>query len=294
MKIGDFEIREPLPDLREPHVLASLRPWVDVNNVGTMTLDALEAQLGAREIGGLAEPGFFYDFTRYRPVTYFEGNERRVRLPNCRAAFARREGGKDLFFLRLLEPHAHGERFVESLLKLLAALGARRWVLLGSMYDAVPHTRPLIVNGRGTGADAEKDLKKAGVLESRYEGPTTVLSLVPELGRKTGLDSLTLIVSLPQYVNVEEDYLGKVRLLEVLNVIYDIPIAKEDFEKAGRQRSLLNQKIEANPELKKALGHLENIYGLRMTRKDGEQVPGLSSEMEQIFWDSDGKDSGKA
>jgi hypothetical protein len=31
-----------------------------------------------------------------------------------------------------------------------------------------------------------------------------------------------------------------------------------------------------------------------MTRKNGEQIPGLSSEMEQIFWDSDGKDSGKA
>jgi len=95
-------------------------------------------------------------------------------------------------------------------------------------------------------------------------------------------------------VNVEEDYLGKVRLLEVLNTIYGIPIEKEDFEKAGRQRSLLNQKIEASPELKKALGHLENLYNLRMTRKDGEQIPGLSSEMEQIFWDSDGKDSGKA
>jgi hypothetical protein len=108
------------------------------------------------------------------------------------------------------------------------------------------------------------------------------------------MESLTLIVSLPQYVNVEEDYLGKVRLLEVLNVIYGIPIDREDFEKAGRQRSLLNQKIETNPELKKALGHLENIYSLRMTRKDGEQLPGLSSEMEQIFWDSDGKDSGKA
>jgi len=68
MKIGAFEIREPLPQLREPHVLASLRPWVDVNNVGTLTLDGLEARFGARELGHLAEPGLFYDFTRYRPM----------------------------------------------------------------------------------------------------------------------------------------------------------------------------------------------------------------------------------
>ena len=294
MKIGAFEIREPLPQLREPHVLASLRPWVDVNNVGTLTLDGLEARFGARELGHLAEPGLFYDFTRYRPMLYYEGGERRVRIPNCRVSYVERGGGNDFIFLRMMEPQAFGERFIDSVLKLMTSFQARRYILLGSMYDAVPHTRPLIVNGRAAGARAEQDLKKAGVHESHYEGPTTIASLIPQQGFEMGIESLTLIVSLPQYVNVEEDYLGKVRLLEVLNTIYGIPIENEDFEKAGRQRSLLNQKIEASPELKKALGHLENLYNLRMTRKDGEQIPGLSSEMEQIFWDSDGKDSGKA
>ena len=294
MRIGAFEIREPIPELREPHVFASLRPWVDVNNVGTMTLDGLEVQFGGKELGQLVKPGVFYDFTRYRPTLYYEGGERRIRIPNSRVSYAKREEGNDFLFLRLLEPQALGERFVDSVLKLMAVFQAKRYTLLGSMYDAVPHTRPLIVNGRASGAQAEMDLKKAGVHESHYEGPTTITSLIPYRGSGVGMESLTLIVSLPQYVNVEEDYLGKVRLLEVLNVIYGIPIDREDFEKAGRQRSLLNQKIETNPELKKALGHLENIYSLRMTRKDGEQLPGLSSEMEQIFWDSDGKDSGKA
>jgi predicted ATP-grasp superfamily ATP-dependent carboligase len=294
MRIGAFEIQEPLPELNEPHVLACLRPWVDVNNVGTMTLDGLEARFGARELGRLAEPGLFYDFTRYRPMLYNEGGQRRLRIPNSRVAYAQREGGNDFIFLRLMEPHALGERFVDSVLKLLTTFQAKRYILLGSMYDAVPHTRPLIVNGRASGTDSEQDLKKAGVLVSHYEGPTTITSLIPQQGVEMGIESLTLIVSLPQYVNVEEDYLGKVRLLEVLNTIYGIPIDQDEFEKAGRQRSLLNQKIEANPELKKALGHLENIYNLRMSRKEGDPIPGLSSEMEQIFWDSDGKDSGKA
>ncbi len=294
IRIGAFEMQEPVPELRDPHVFASLRPWVDVNNVGTLTLDGLEAQFGARELARLAEPGLFYDFTRYRPMLYLEGGERRVRIPTSRVSYAKREGGNDFIFLRLMEPHALGERFVDSVLKLMTTFQAKRYILLGSMYDAVPHTRPLIVNGRATGTQAEKDLKKAGVLESHYEGPTTITYLIPQQGSAMGIESLTLIVSLPQYVNVEEDYLGKVRLLEVLNIIYGIPIDKEDFEKAGRQRNLLNQKIETNPEMKKALGHLENIYNLRVTRKNGEPLPGLSSEMEQIFWDSDGKDSGKA
>jgi len=28
MRIGDFEFSEPLPELKDPHVLAVLRPWI--------------------------------------------------------------------------------------------------------------------------------------------------------------------------------------------------------------------------------------------------------------------------
>ena len=66
MRIGAFEIDEPLPELREPHALVTLRPWVDVGRVGRQTLIRLERHLDAQEIGKLARPGNFYDFTRYR------------------------------------------------------------------------------------------------------------------------------------------------------------------------------------------------------------------------------------
>jgi hypothetical protein len=82
--------------------------------------------------------------------------------------------------------------------------------------------------------------------------------------------------------------------MEILNLLYDIPIDKKDFEKAARQRSLINQKVEANPELKKILPHLEAIYGGRVGKKEGEGLRGLSLEMEEIFWETDEKDFGKA
>jgi hypothetical protein len=294
MRIGAFEIREPLPELKDPHALAILRPWVDVNNVGTMTFDGLESQLEAKDLGQLARPGIFYDFTRYRPVLYFAEGERQIKIPNATLSFAKRNEGRDLILLRLLEPQAMGEAFVDSVLKVLKTFGVKRYCLLGSMYDAVPHTRPLIVSGRATGPQAEQDLKKCGGQPSSYEGPTTITYLIAHKAPEAGMDTLTLIVSLPQYVNVDEDFLGKVRLMEILNVLYDIPIDKKDFEKAARQRGWINQRVEANPELKKALPQLENIYSLRTAKKNGEKMPGLSSEMEEIFWDSDGKDFGKA
>lgn len=294
MRIGAFELNEPIPELKEPHVLAILRPWIDVNNVGSLTLDGLEAQFGARELAKLAKPGNFFDFTRYRPTTYMEGDIRRLKIPNTVFSYVRREKGNDFILLRMLEPHSLSEVYVNSVSQLLLALRAKRYCLLGSMYDVVPHTKPLLVSGRATGKGAEKDLKKAGVQNSNYQGATTILNLIVQKAQEAGIETATFIVSLPQYVNVDDDYLGKVRLMEILNLLYDIPIDKKDFEKAARQRSLISQKVETTPELKKVLPHLEGIYATRVSKKEGERVVGLSPEMEEIFWETDEKDFGKA
>ena len=64
MRIGAFEINEPVPELRDPHVFAMVRPWVDVGSVGTLTLNRLERYLGSKELGKLHRPGVFFDFTR--------------------------------------------------------------------------------------------------------------------------------------------------------------------------------------------------------------------------------------
>jgi len=294
MRIGAFEVNEPIPELREPHVLASLRPWIDVNNVASLILDGLETQFGAKELARLARPGNFFDFTRYRPTLYFDGGIRRVKIPNTVLSYAKREKGNDFLFLRLLEPHSLAEVYVDSVLHLLRALKVKRYCLLGSMYDAVPHTKPLIVSGRAAGRGAEQDLKKAGVHPSNYQGPTTITYLIAQRAPELGMETILFVVSLPQYVSVDEDYLGKVRLMEILNLLYDIPIDQKDFERAARQRSLINQKVETTPELKKVLPHLESIYGLRTARKQVDGLPGLSPEIEEIFWETNGKDFGKA
>lgn len=294
MKIGAFEVNEPVPELKDPHVLAVLNPWIDVNNVGSLTLEGLEAQFKAKELAKLAKPGNFYDFTRYRPTVYLEGAARRLKIPNTTLTYADREKGNDFLFLRMLEPHSLGEDYADSVLKLFRVLKVKRYCLLGSMYDAVPHTRPLLISGRATGRMAEQDLKRAGVQPSQYQGPTTITYLIAQEAPELGIETMTFIVSLPQYVNVEEDYLGKVRLLEILNLLYDIPIDKKDFEKAARQRNLINQKVETTQELKKILPHLEAIYGARVAKKEGEGMPKLSPEMEEIFWETDEKDFGKA
>ncbi len=294
MRIGAFEVKEPIPQLNDPYLFAILRPWIDVNNVGTLVLNELETQYGAKELARLAKPGHFFDFTRYRPTLYYEGAIRRVSVPNMTLRYAKREGGNDLLFLHLLEPHALSEVYVDSVLRLLKTLKVKKYILLGSMYDAVPHTRPLIVSGGAIGRETQQDLKKSEAQLSHYQGPTSVTTLIIQRAPESGIETIWFIVSLPQYVVLEEDYLGKMRLMEILNLLYNIPIDKKDFEKATEQRNIISQEVEKTPELKNILPQLETFYEVRMKREEGEKGPKLSPELEEILWKITGKDFGKA
>ena len=162
MLTGHFSLQDPLPELRDPHVLAVLRPWIDVGNVGTLSLDRVERHLRAEELGRLEKPGRFYDFTRYRPRSYIDQGKRGYSIPSTIFRYAVREEPPDLVFAHLLEPHVYGEDYTDSVVEVLKLLGAKRYALIGAMYDMVPHTRRLLVSGASDQGGAEEENRIVG------------------------------------------------------------------------------------------------------------------------------------
>ncbi|MEE8471518.1 MAG: PAC2 family protein, partial [Dehalococcoidia bacterium] len=75
--------------------MATIRPWIDVGNVGTLTLSCLESHLNAVELARLARPGNFFDFTRYRPTLCLKEGRREVDVPNTTITYAKREKDHD-------------------------------------------------------------------------------------------------------------------------------------------------------------------------------------------------------
>ena len=294
MRIGAFELTDPVPVLNGPYVFATLRPWIDVNNVGTMVIREITRQFDAFVLGRIAKPGWFYDFTRYRPVITIEGGINDMEVPNTTVHYARREGQNDIVLLDLLEPHANAHLYVDSVMKLLARLGASKYILLGSMYDVVPHTRPLLVSGYAMGERAMQDVRMAGAMPISYRGPSTYANLITKRAFEAGIDAAVFIVSLPQYVVMEEDYLGKVRLMEVLNTLYNIPIDKEEFDKALRQRQVITERLKGSPEVMNIMSELEDNYDMRVRSMEKEGIFQLGSDMEDMFWKSLGGNIGKA
>lgn len=270
MRIGDFEIPGDVPEFKDPHVLAVLRPWIDVGNVGTLSLERLERHLQAKELGRLARPGRFYDFTRYRPRSYIEHGKRGYSIPSTVVRYAIRDEAPDLIFLHLLEPHCYGEDYTDSVIELLKFVGASRYSLIGAMYDMVPHTRRLLVTGGSSQGQAEEEYRLVGARPSNYEGPTTITYLISQQAEALGIDTRTFVVHLPQYFQVDEDFTGTARLMEVLCSLYDLPERLEEPERGQQQYETLQNIVTGTPEVSSLLQRLEERY-------DRENNEGTSS-----------------
>ena len=270
MRIGDFEIPGDVPEFKAPHVLAVLRPWIDVGNVGTLSLERLERHLQAKELGRLARPGRFYDFTRSRPRSYIEHGKRGYSIPSTVVRYAIRDEAPDLIFLHLLEPHCYGEDYTDSVIELLKFVGASRYSLIGAMYDMVPHTRRLLVTGGSSQGQAEEEYRLVGARPSNYEGPTTITYLISQQAEALGIDTRTFVVHLPQYFQVDEDFTGTARLMEVLCSLYDLPERLEEPERGQQQYETLQNIVTGTPEVSSLLQRLEERY-------DRENNEGTSS-----------------
>jgi hypothetical protein len=275
MRIGDFEIPGDVPEFKDPHVLAVLRPWIDVGNVGTLSLERLERHLQAKELGRLARPGRFYDFTRYRPRSYIEHGKRGYSIPSTVVRYAIRDEAPDLIFLHLLEPHCYGEDYTDSVIELLKFVGASRYSLIGAMYDMVPHTRRLLVTGGSSQGQAEEEYRLVGARPSNYEGPTTITYLISQQAEALGIDTRTFVVHLPQYFQVDEDFTGTARLMEVLCSLYDLPERLEEPERGLQQYETLQNIVTDTSEVSSLLQRLEERYD----RENNEGTPSTTVEL---------------
>lgn len=294
MRIGNFQTIDIDEPLKDPVVIATLWPWIDVNSVGTLVLREIRKRYSATEIGRLATPGIFYDFTRYRPQIELEEEIKGMSVPNTTVYLARREDKPDLILLRMREPHCHAELFVRSVLKLLYQFKVKTYILIGSMYDAVPHTKPLIVSGYGMGRNAKETVKRNGVLPITYRGPSSIVNMITKEAYESGIETMVFIVSIPQYVILEEDHEGKLRLIELLNRILDIPVDEDDYIRVLDQKNIISQNLERSPEIRAIIPQLERMYDMRVKVVEKEGTLELSPEMEELLWKTIGKDLGRA
>lgn len=285
MRIGAFEITEPVPELFEPHALVIVPVWMDAGLSASMTMSLLGQTFDTQDLAKLSRPGEFFDFTRLRPTLSRRGDRNEVTLPNVTITHGTRPGGSDFILLRLPEPNSLAEVYVDSIVDLLKTFRVKRYGLLGSVYDMMPYTRPLLVTGSGSSEGLNNALSDAGVTPNDYQGPTTVLYLVGQQMLQMGVETFNVVVHLPGYQTPENDYRGENKLMEVIGSIYGLPVPPEIAEKAKEQADQFNATAEQfllqQPQLRVLLKQLEDNYDARVT--DKREDIHLSPEVEKFL-----------
>ena len=261
MKIGEFEVPEPVPELRDVVAIAMLRPWIDVGRVGTLSLTKIERHLNAKELGRLARPGDFFDFTRYRPRMRVVNGQRVLTTPNCIVHYAHDDStDRDYMFLHVREPHNMGERYCDAIAGLLMHFNVAEYCRVGGMYDSVPHPRSLLVTGTLTDEQENKAKGMVSPRRSTYQGPTSIVNLVTETMIQHEISTTNLMAHLPQYVQLHEDHMGASRITEVLCAMYDLPRSLADPARGQQQYREINNAVENNSEVSGLIKQLEAYY----------------------------------
>ncbi|MBI64307.1 MAG: hypothetical protein CL778_03380 [Chloroflexi bacterium] len=282
MALKDFKIEDVQLFPGVTYCIATLHPWINVGNVSKLVIDRLSKNFGAKKIGELIRPSEFYDYTRYRPKIEINSDKRSVLIPNTKISLIKIDQIKtNLILLEMLEPHMFSEKFNDSIISLLKFLNVQKYLMIGSMYDSVPHTRALLVSGSVRG-DTYPDIGKVNFSESTYTGPTSITSQISErINIELGISTMSLIVHLPLYLKLDNDFSGATRILNILSKIYNLDLDLPESKLGIEQYSQINPALIGNDSLKKLIAKFEVDYDEK--KPSTQQNYTLSPEVENFL-----------
>lgn len=247
--------------------ISNLRPWINAGRVGTISLNKLKNLTNAQKIGSLENPGTFFDFTRYRPRFKYENEIRKLIIPNVEIHLGQHKD-KDMsfIFIDLREPHYNAELLIDSLYNFLSECKIQEYCRVGSMYDSVPHTRPMIISGSNT-----SNKKLINSSNHKYQGPTSILNLLSERLSDKSIKSSTLMAHIPQYIQLDNDYFASAKILEALSDMYNLDKSIADNSFGETQYNDFTESLKFNTELSKLVKALEKYYDSNYSEYESNQ-----------------------
>ena len=266
--------------------ISTLRPWINAGRVGSIALNKLKNITDAKLVGSLKNPGSFFDFTRYRPRFKYTKDKRKLLIPNIEISLGN-HNNKDMSFLfiDIREPHYNAELLIQNLFKVFKELNIKEYCRIGSMYDSVPHTRPLVVSG--------SNLRKSKLIRTsnnKYQGPTSIINLLSEKLSKINIETSNLMVHIPQYIQLDNDYFASAKILECLSEIYNLDSSIADNSFGETQYKDFTESLKFNPELNKLVSALEKYYDSNFSKPDknlsdesNDQITPMSGDLEDFL-----------
>jgi hypothetical protein len=250
----------------DPVLLVAFDGWTDAGTGGTGAAELLLEQHGARRVGHFDADALF-DYRDRRPALDIDkGRLGSVRWPELDVKHLTPSSGPDLLLLTGPEPDLGWRALASDLIELTDAVGARRYVGLGSVPGPLPHTRP--VQMVCTSNDAALLERLGGPHEQMVVPASAQVALEAELGAH-GLTTLGMWVRIPHYVAGPYPEASRA-LLERLSAHLGTPIDLADLDRSiSENRERLDVASTSSDEVREHVAQLERLYDAQATPPEG-------------------------
>ena len=173
------------------------------------------------------------------------------------------------------------EEFISLVFQIVSEQKVDKIISVGSLLDAVPHTRPLRISGSSTSTQEAKKIEWSGVRKSKYQGPTSIHSLFVDACKSEDIIHTSLWVHCSHYVNSNTNPRAAYTLLKNLKEICEIQIDLSELKiSAERFDVQMDKAIEDDPEISSYVSQLEENYDSSSVSLD--EIPNHESVVEEL------------
>ncbi len=274
------------PELRRPIWIGAFVGWADAQEGASRAVRYLVRRLPATKFAEL-EPEEFYDFSSTRPVAYNnERGDRVLRWPSNEFYYWKNPETEQDFILFLgTEPNLKWRTYTSALLSVVDGYDLDLVVNLGSLLDAIPHTREPLLSGGANKDDVKSRLSGLRIMGSNYQGPVGITSALMDACTRVELDYMSIWVHAPHYVQRSPNFKLSRALVNRVNDAFGLSVPLERLEERGRAfEAEVTKAIGSNVEVSAYVKRLERQYDASQDKKAGsaEDLPAPEEAVEGV------------
>ena len=230
----DSLIIHDVPEAKLPTMLVAFAGWPDAAGAATGAVRYLLEKLPAKKFAEI-DPEEFYDFSVVRPEVYLdEEGERAIRWPSNEMYYYAPEDESGGFVLYVgTEPNLRWRTLSNIVAGVAEERGVKFVVSLGSLLDAVPHTREPLVTGRASPSELAQKIEWLGIRSSNYQGPVGIHTAFMETCIQRGMAYASLWGHSPHYLTMSPNSKVSYALLTKLKGLVELDVDLDEMSVAG-------------------------------------------------------------
>jgi hypothetical protein len=190
-----YRLDDPGPFDQAPLIVA-LDGWVDAGGAATTAAGLIAS--GGRTVATFDADRLF-DYRARRPTLRIEdGRLEELSWPDFEIVVAD-HGGTEILVLTGPEPDYRWRRLADAVVEVAGVLGVARWISLGAIPAAVPHTRPVPILGTASRPGLLRGDIRPGP-QGLLRVPSALVSVLEMRAAEAGIEAVGYFAQVPHYV----------------------------------------------------------------------------------------------